>query len=164
MFKILTKGCEPTRNKRFSAGIDLYSSKDIVIGAGETAVIGLGVCIDTDELNYTVDNYFLSQRKDVFKHREKFLKSHYLELHPQNSLMAKGLISNTGIIDLDYEDEIKIIIHNSLKLKWWNEKNEDYLFPKVHSDTIYKIKKGDKVAQVLLKEHKGYLFEVESDG
>ena len=61
------------------------------------------------------------------------------------------------------QDEIKIIIHNPLKLKWWNEQNENYLFPKVKSDTNFTIKKGDKIAQILIKEHQGYLLGVESD-
>lgn len=49
MFKILTKECEPTRGSRYSACIDLYASEDVVIGAGETAVIRLGVCVDFEK-------------------------------------------------------------------------------------------------------------------
>jgi len=43
---------------------------------------------------------------------ENFKLSHYLELHPRSSLRAKKLIAGVGVIDLDYKDEIKIIIHN----------------------------------------------------
>ena len=51
--------------------------------------------------------------------------------------------------------EIKIIIHNPI--------DKHFL-----SDTLrgrrdaYHINKGDKIAQILLKEHKGYLMGVES--
>ena len=135
MLKILTRGCEPTKGSKYSAGIDLYASEDVIIGTGETKLVGLGVCIDLEKYN-------------------KFLSSHYLELHPRSSLRAKGLISNTGIIDLDYKDEIKIIIHNPLNgIANRGAMNQRY----------FTIKKGDRIAQILLKEHKGYLLGVMND-
>ena len=170
MLKVLTKGCEPTRGSKFSAGIDLYASEDVVIGAGETAIVGLGVCIDNDfivsniedlqdEEYNTIEYYSDGNWVDFFK------MSHYLELHPRSSLRAKGLISGVGVIDLDYEQEIKIIIHNpirtesivnTMRVHQYKEELDDFNFD-------YKINKGDKIAQILLKEHKGYLFGVESD-
>ncbi len=46
MFKVLENGCEPTRGSKYSACVDLYASEDVVIGAGETAIVKLGVCVD----------------------------------------------------------------------------------------------------------------------
>jgi GTP-binding protein len=54
MFKVLKKGCSPTRGTKYSACIDLYAAEDVVIGAAETKVIGLGVCIDLEKL---IENY-----------------------------------------------------------------------------------------------------------
>lgn len=100
---------------------------------------------------------------------EEFLERHYLELHPRSSLRAKGLMSNTGIIDLDYKDEIKIIIHNPMKRIELldNSITSAFRFRNCElggfKNDNFKIKKGDKIAQILLKEHKGYLFGIESN-
>lgn len=172
MFKTLTKGCEPTRGSKFSACVDLYSAEDVVIGAGETAVIELGVCID-------FDNWF-RKHKDFMnetyydKKIPEFKLSHYLQLNPRSSLRAKGLLSNTGIIDLDYENEIKIIIHNPIKIvdaeysfsdefleiDLLGSPNPYALRENTIASSSYKIKKGDKIAQIMLMEHRSYLFGI----
>jgi len=155
MLKVLCKGCKPSKGSEYSAGIDLYASEDVVIMAGETAIVGLGVCIDLKKLLQNFEEWKIVASDREIEH---FKRSHYLELHPRSSLRAKGLISNTGIIDIDFagdENEIKIIIHNPI--------DKHFL-----SDTLrgrrdaYHINKGDKIAQILLKEHKGYLMGVES--
>jgi len=168
MLKVLTKGCEPYRGTRFSAALDLSSSENVVIEPNSTAIVGLGVCIDDDGLI-----------KDA---SEEFMMSHYLELHPRSSLRAKGLISNTGVIDLDYvpscglgysiddyscmvftptrEDVLmknecencKHFIQNEIKIIIYNPRT-----------TVYRIKKGDRIAQILLKEHCSYHFNVDND-
>ena len=176
MLKTLVKGCEPTKGSEFSAGIDLYSSEDVAIGAGETKIIGLGVCIDNNLLRKTIFkklpaeiSYYPIEKQD--KIFNEFLTSHYLELHPRSSLRAKGLISNTGIIDLDYSDEIKIIIHNPINAVYQDFKDnfknfellETHNYSGANKEVKYSIKKGDKIAQILLKEHQGYLFGVVSD-
>ena len=185
MLKVLTKGCEPTKGSKYSAAVDLYASEDIVIGAGETKIIGLGVAIDLDKLKETVPDYkkickyyenAISKRqltkikatetKDYLINEKLniFKKTHYLELHPRSSLAAKGLIFNIGIIDLDYKDEIKAIIHNPLKDVTHEEihleSGESY---KYTYSLPYEVKKGNRIAQILLKEHKSYLFDIKTD-
>jgi len=159
MFKVLTEGCTPTRGTQYSACVDLYSSEDIAIGAGETKVIGLGVCLDLESLIVNNQDLFMIQDSmftfdSVY---DPFLKSHYISLEPRSSLRAKGLQAGTGIIDLDYKDEIKIIIHNPLNL--------DDAYQSVNSiePEDYKISKGQRIAQITLLEHKSYLFGIESD-
>ena len=56
MFKVLTKGCEPTRGSKYSACVDLYASEEVVIGAGETKLVGLGVVIDKKKLRKILRN------------------------------------------------------------------------------------------------------------
>ena len=75
------------------------------------------------------------------------IEDHYFELQPRSSLRAKGIIAGTGIIDPDYvyPNEVKIILHN------------------FSCEPKFEIKKGDRIAQILLKEHKGYLFGIESN-
>jgi len=145
MFKVLADGCSPTRGSKFSACVDLYASEDCVIGAGETKLIGLGVCVDLEN----------------FSDNPIFLNSHYLQLNPRSSLRAKGLVSHTGIIDLDYKDEIKIIIHNPVGKFIFSGDIGGNLTE--HDREPFKIKKGDKIGQITLMEHKGYLMGIDSE-
>ena len=86
---------------------------------------------------------------------QRALKSHYLEIALRSSLGVKGLIisNGIGIIDLDYPDEIGLIVHNPVT---------DVTFG-VYNGSRFIINKGDKVAQCTLKEHKGYLMGYESE-
>ena len=61
--------------------------------------------------------------------------------------------------------EIKVIIHNPYKLDytayWGMDKDEaDEIFKMKNTFTI---RKGDRIAQITLLEHKSYLFGIESD-
>ena len=173
MFKVLTNGCDPTRGTKFSACVDLYASEDVTIGAGETKLVGLGVCVDLNR--GFLDDYALSIGKkddgqdfgEYYKDLENsFMGSHYLQLMLRSSLSKELIIANgVGVVDLDYPGEIKIRLHNPLHAhtytkvgggESWDEKVVAY-------DSCYKIKKGDKIAQITLVEHKSYLFGVESD-
>ena len=164
MFKILDPICAPTKGSKYSAGIDLYARETIVIGAGETAKIPLGVCIEQDWLP---EFWVGSDNIDEAFHEFKSMR--YLELHPRSSLRAKGLVAGVGIIDLDFAQEVQMIVHNPIKrvtvTAFYN--NEDYLDvvtdAKITPMMSYTINKGDKIAQVLLKEHKGYLLGIDSD-
>jgi len=164
MFKVLTKGCEPTRGSKYSACVDLYAAEDVVIGAGETKLIGLGVAIYHDSEGwqeqlvgrYIRENDILVgyEYKDVL---DAVFSTNYLQLMLHSSLCKKGLIipNGVGIIDLDYKDEINMIIHNPL----YDTKSittDDF-------NTSYHIKKGDKIAQITLLEHKSYIFGIDTD-
>ena len=146
MFKVLNEVCQPTRATKYSAMVDLYAREDMVIGAGETKIVPLGVKISEDGLQKLLVNSGREFMDDYFK------KSHYLELHPRSSLRVKGLIIGVGVIDLDYPDEIGLIVHNPIANDIKHNSNGDYT-----------INKGDKVAQCTLMEHKGYLLGIESD-
>lgn len=119
--------CKPTKGSKYSSAVDLYAAEDCIIFAGETKIVGLGVSIDLDKAKF-------------FQH------NHYLQLEPRSSLRAKGILAGTGIIDLDYPDEIKLIIHGSESLQG-----------------RFNINKGDKIAQILLKEHKTFLLDIYTD-
>jgi len=159
MFEVLAKGCEPTRGSKYSSCVDLYASEDVVIGAGETKIVPLGVKIDIDKLFTENDNCV---------DRFQFMASHCLELKCRSSLpLKKGLIIANGVgeIDLDFEDEIGIILHNPLKLEdvgdFTRLQNGKPLL-KARNSAV-SIIKGDKIAQIKLVEHKSYLFGIESD-
>ena len=143
MFKVLDTVCQPTRATKYSAMVDLYAREDVVIGAGETKIVPLGVKIDKGSIKDSLEDW---------EHIGGFMESHFIELHPRSSLRAKGLIIGVGVIDLDYPDEIGLIVHNPIANDIKHNSNGDYT-----------INKGDKVAQCTLMEHKGYLMGIESD-
>jgi dUTPase len=150
MFKVLDEVCKPTKGSKYSAAVDLYAREDIVIGVGETKIVPLGVCIDLK--NLTISTGISSPGHG------HFLRTHYLQLEPRSSLRAKGLQAGTGIIDIDYPDEIKIIIHNPIG------NNFAYMAKKSSFSTnIFTILKGEKIAQILLKEHKTFLMGIETE-
>ena len=51
MFKVFKDGKLPTKGSKYSAAVDLYAREDVVVGAGETVLVPLGVCIDLDSRN-----------------------------------------------------------------------------------------------------------------
>lgn len=161
MFKHLTDLCIPTKGSKYSAAIDLYAREDVVIGAGETVKVPLGVCIDLEKhFDYMMEN--INDNYETSKVQNKFIKSHYLQLEPRSSLRAKGLIAGTGIIDLDYKDEIMIILHNPVYKVDTYYQGGSIDLGCFNGGTHFKIEKGDKIAQILLKEHKTYLMGVDS--
>ena len=164
MLKVINGGFEPVRSTKYSAYVDLFAREDITIRVGETKIVKLGVKLSIEMLVY---EYFSQLPFDyVIKNNingaNDFLKSHYLEVALRSSLGVKGLIiaNGIGIIDLDYPDEIGLIVHNPINLNFICDylANNDY---KKYSN--FKIKKGDKVAQCTLKEHKGYLMGYETE-
>lgn len=162
MFKVLDPICQPTRATKYSAMVDLYAREYVVIGAGETKIVPLGVKIDKGSIKDSLEDW---------EHIGGFMESHFIELHPRSSLRVKGLIVGVGICDLDYHDELGLIVHNPIKTVKISSlyENDDYKdmvtdvcsFPFIGSS--FNINKGDKIAQCTLKEHKGYLLGIESD-
>ena len=176
MLKVLTKGCEPTRGSKYSAAVDLYASEDCIIAAGETKIIGLGVAIDEEKIECIIEGFpkkeweFELSAKDYersIRDLEHFKNTHYLQVMLRSSLGKKGLIlpNGVGLIDLDYQDEIKMIIHNPVNPAeifnhiWSAEGLDD----DIQTDTEVQIKKGDKIAQITLIEHKAHLFGINTD-
>ena len=162
MLKVLDELCVPRRGTKYSAYVDLFAREDCTIGAGETKIVKLGVKIDLDSLYRSW--YFYTEQNNISGSWEMFLKSHYLEVALRSSLGVKGLIisNGIGIIDLDYPDEIGLIVHNPLKVEMFGYSQKEVQAVDF-APTSFEIKKGDKLAQCTLKEHKGYLMGYESD-
>ena len=164
MLKVLNDVCKPTKGSKYSAAIDLYAREDVVIGAGKTVKVPLGVCIDLDELLDGIDSFYPYNEGMLPKYKmDYFMKTNYLQLEPRSSLRAKGIIAGTGIIDLDYKDEIMILLHNSVGGVDTYYQNGSIDLGCFNGGTHFKIQKGDKIAQILLKEHKTYLMGIDSE-
>ena len=173
MFKIIEGGTKPHIKTEFSSSADLCAREKIVIGAGETKIIPLGVKIDLKffETFFNPDGLFFDHARqgdlysedEVLKQKweyEKFLKSHFFELKLRSSLAVKGLIISNGVgeIDIDYPDEIGLIVHNPI-----SGIDENGLFngadDKTSKDkTCFLIEAGERVAQIKLMPHKNYLM------
>lgn len=146
MIKVLTEGCEPTKGTKYSACIDLYAAEDCVIDRNNTKIVPLGIALDQEQIKsrYSTRQSYGSVVEYNDDHYTNFMGSHYVQLQPRSSLRAKGVMSGTGIIDMDYPDEIKIILHNF--------KNESFV-----------IKKGDRIAQMMLCTQDTIKFGVSTD-
>ena len=159
MFKKLTADAIlPKRQTRFSAGFDVFANEDKVIAAGQTELIGLGIAIDLEQIKgrfigaYLSDNgadeYFDEHAFTEFKER------HYFALHIRSSLRAKGLTSlGTGVIDIDFNQEIKIVINNPI--------TDPFAWLGADDQSEYAINKGDKIGQLILLPHAGHLMPSE---
>ena len=164
MFKKLTPDAIlPKRQTLFSAGFDVFANEDKVIAAGQTELIGLGIAIDLEQIKgrfigaYLSDNgadeYFDEHAFTEFKER------HYFELHIRSSLRVKGLTSlGTGVIDMDFDQEIKMVMHNPVTLEGYSIDDGYRLCVPTSCDYSYKINKGDKIGQLILLPHAGYLI------
>ena len=164
MFKVIDEVCTPQRGTKYSAYVDLFARESVSVGAGETKIIPLGIKIDPNFFIYEIGEVDVDAGGSILSFGEsekidKFLKSHYLEVALRSSLAIRGLIipNGTGIIDLDYPDEIGLIVHNPVRI---DDIDNEILKMETESFKIYK---GHKVAQCTLKEHKGYLMGYESD-
>ena len=165
MFKSVNGGILPKRFTKYSCGFDVYANEDVVIGAGDTKLVGLGIAIDQKLPNIT--KMLNNAKVDLMTSVSDYMKAHYLELHIRSSLRVKGLTSlGTGIIDIDYSDEIKMVVHNPITgITKHPVSDTEYCdaFTSSNSSTIYGygINKGDKIGQLILKRHEGYLIPQE---
>ncbi|WP_294953699.1 hypothetical protein [Sulfurovum sp.] len=137
MFLSINDGILPTRKTRYSAGYDVCSNEDVIIEAGETKLVSLGIALDQEWIQKNTN--------------ETFREQNYWGLHIRSSLALKGLIigNSVGIIDIDYPDEIKLIIHNT-------------------TGEVKSISKKDRIAQLILHQHNGIkylknLFSIEEN-
>lgn len=115
------------------AGLDLCSTEDCTLRAGETKMVGLGVSLQ--------------------------IPSGYMGLVcPRSGLGSKGLtLSNAvGIIDSNYRGEIKAPLHNNNPVMHYEVISEHpdgsvttRLFK---NDDVIEVKRGDRICQLILLE------------
>lgn len=162
MFEILDKVCTPRRDSRYSAGMGLFAREDIVIGAGETKSIPLGVKINLEkikEIAIPTRNVPTLWVDDEF---DRFLRTHCLEVFLRKSLAVESLIVPNGIelVNLDYPYEIELLVHKALNAgEYFNVNGSLICFNDPNHS--FKISRGQQVAECMLTKHKGYLMDTE---
>jgi hypothetical protein len=148
----------------------------MVIGAGETKLIGLGVVLDLsgftpngctkcgESVGVYQDRFVghyceeCGMQLDDEEALEFFMSRYYFDLCMRSSLALKGLIipNGAGKIDMDYPDELKMMVHNPVQL--WDTGNGSV---DINCFTPYQVKRGDKIGQLILCRHEGYLLPAE---
>lgn len=119
-----------------SAAIDLYATEDYVLEPGSVMMIGTGLAMWIGSYNYEGRDFPISFRPHMTG-----------VILPRSGLGHKGLIlgNSVGLIDEDYQGELKISV--------WNRsgtvhKAEDIFYHPMPPNT-FKIEKGDCIAQMV---------------
>lgn len=99
--KLTDKAVLPTRGTKFSAGYDLTATEDFTIHPGQSALVSTGIGW-TPEGDWDLDKVGF--------------------IWPRSGLAAKhGLNTLAGVIDADYNGEIKVLLHNTSKVTYYGE-------------------------------------------
>lgn len=167
MFKTITDDAKlPVRAERYSAGFDVFANEDTVISAGDSKLVKLGIVIDLDFVAYEIAKVDVDAGGRVTGGDSAkaidFLQSHYLELYIDISLSARGLISTPQAINIDNTNEIEMMVYNPVKdwvcdLPLGVATNME-LAQQQYKKNSHTINKGDKVGQLIIKRHEGYLL------
>ena len=124
----------PTKTNLTDAGIDLYALEDVTIFPGETVKVKTGIAL---------------QLQDIA--REKL----YVNLlWDRSGLGSKGIHRLAGVVDQEYTGHIIVCLTNlnvGPVLKTF-VCNSDDIPDEVYAECTYHIKKGDRIAQVLVQE------------
>ena len=119
------------------AGMDIRSNEKVLINPGETKVIKTGFKLSIP-------------------------KGYEVQIRPRSGLSYNTplIIPNSpGTIDSGYKDEIGVIIRNTSR-----EGKEIFsVSEKGYKEGIYKISKGDRIAQMILNKIETIEFELASD-
>lgn len=124
----------PTYARVGDAGMDIYSTEEITLAPGEKKLIGTGIKVAIPE-------------------------GYEIEVVPKSGIALRtGLkVSNSpGTIDSGYRDEIKVIIENSepsiKDIEYTFDNNRNPVIKSILHGKSYTIEKGQKIAQIILKE------------
>lgn len=171
MFKTVNGGQLPIRATQFSAFVDLFANKDVIIKAGATEMIPLGICLDMEafdeiifkQMQLNLEPGEIRPMTDFDKFKHQAMSINYIEVAMRSSLASKhGLIiaNGSGKIDMDYPGEFGIIIHNPISTEDLCEHEPGLNLVEMSN---YTIKKGDRIAQMSMFEHKSAMFGIESE-
>lgn len=124
----------PTYARIGDAGMDIYSTEEITLAPGEKKLIGTGIKVAIPE-------------------------GYEIEVVPKSGIALRtGLkVSNSpGTIDSGYRDEIKVIVENSepsiKDIEYTFDDNRNPVIKSILHGKSYTIEKGQKIAQIILKE------------
>lgn len=118
----------PEYAKPGDAGMDVFAAEDIIIKPGETVIIPTGIKMAIPE-------------------------GYEIQVRPRSGISFRTplrIVNSPGTIDSGYRDELGIIMNNSSDINCSN--NEIFtLESEGNKMGAYKIKKGDRIAQIVLQ-------------
>ena len=99
----------PSKTSLNNAGYDLYSTEDVTINANSSALVSTGI-------------------KLILPH------GNYGSIRSRSGLAVKNIEAGAGVIDNNYQGEIKVLLRN------FNNEN-------------YNVAKGDRIAQLIIQPY-----------
>ena len=136
----------PEYAKPGDAGMDVYAAEDVIIEPGQTVIVPTGLKLAIPE-------------------------GYEIQVRPRSGISLNTplrIVNSPGTIDSGYRDELGIIINNSSVVAGYNNKDvSSYnnsgdkgessaevftLESKGNKMGTYKIRKGDRIAQIVLQE------------
>lgn len=124
----------PTYARVGDAGMDIYSTEEVTLAPGEKKLIGTGIKVAIPE-------------------------GYEIEVVPKSGIALRTSlkVSNSpGTIDSGYRDEIKVIVENSepsiKDIEYTFDDNRNPVIKSILHGKSYTIEKGQKIAQIILKE------------
>lgn len=112
------------------AGMDVYAAEEIIIAPGETVVVPTGLKLAIPE-------------------------GYEIQVRPRSGLSLKTPIripNSPGTIDCGYRDELGIIVNNNSDKSLCEKDKAPYtLDEKGNKSGAYVIRKGDRIAQIVLQ-------------
>ncbi len=112
------------------AGMDVFAAQEVIIAPGETVVVPTGLKLAIPE-------------------------GYEIQVRPRSGLSLKTPIripNSPGTIDSGYRDELGIIVNNNSNICSWDKEQEPYtLDEKGSKNGAYIIRKGDRIAQIVLQ-------------
>ena len=112
------------------AGMDVYAAEDIIIKPGDTVIVPTGLKLAIPE-------------------------GYEIQVRPRSGLSFKTPIripNSPGTIDSGYRDELGIIVNNSSDIGTPDNCNNPFtLDEKGNNKGAYIIRKGDRIAQIVLQ-------------
>ncbi|HHV28387.1 dUTP diphosphatase [Acetivibrio mesophilus] len=123
----------PKYAKQWDAGMDICAAEDVIISPGETVIIPTGLKVAIPE-------------------------GYEIQVRPRSGISLKTplRISNSpGTIDSGYRDEIGIIVTNTSAVSCNEDTSSDLeeltIDSKGNKQGVYRICKGDRIAQIVLQ-------------
>lgn len=120
VFKLNPEAKTPTRNKLTDAGLDLYATEDVFIPVGSTGKVKTGVAIEIPE-------------------------GYVGRISDRSGMASKGLIVGAGVIDTGYSGDHTVVLHN-----FSHNYNTNPSCGPYNEYIGYEVKKGDKIAQLVI--------------
>ncbi len=119
----------PAYARAGDAGMDVCAAEEVVIRPGETVIIPTGLKLAIPE-------------------------GYEIQVRPRSGISYKTplrLSNSPGTIDSGYRDELGIIMTNSSETCGQNEEEMRSIESRGNQKGTYKIRKGDRIAQIVLQ-------------